>query len=74
MMCESVPPATLGLSQFLPLTEAELAAPKMGAARLWKVSFCLLLSAVNIVRPSHRHPHLFCTPLNVFGFNCPVNE
>lgn len=45
MMCESVPPATVGLSQFLPLTEAELAAPKMGAARLWKVSFCLQLTS-----------------------------
>lgn len=56
MMCESIPPATLGLSQFLPLTEAELVAPKMGVACLWKISFCLLLSAVNIVRPKPQTP------------------
>lgn len=45
MMCELVPPATLGPSQFLPLTEVEPAAPKMGATHLWKVSFYLQLTS-----------------------------
>ena len=40
----------------MPLTEAELVAPKMGVACLWKISFCLLLSAVNIVRPKPQTP------------------